>query len=832
MDMDDISKKYQKGLKELLGLVIANPDIREKVERLQAQLIENIDSVQTFGDKDNLKSERQPLLEELNRLAYESVGHSFNKICALTEVDINDYRTNFREKVFNLYKYLGFEINREFTNPEIRADFVINYKMPLKKAYASLVKTVVSVEDLINEEFIVRFQETLNLARQEGIAITGEVVTDIGFTSEAYNYAQKNNIQLLTYSECLNTIIDFNRYLDQFIYDYEHHEDFKKGLRQSVFDIIENCDLAKEYISPRVANIDGQIFNSCDEYIDTWLKDEAKNVLVILGEPGYGKTSLILHSAYQLALRYKQDPEKNRIPVIVSFKDNGTVINSQQMITNLLINKLNLLFSNYAAFEMLLQNRKLVLLFDGWDEVLVDNDPNRAAENFLELNKLMADGGKMIITSDTRHLLRQRHARHIFSEREDLTSGMYSKKFEPLFLQDFDPKQISDFLKARTQNWQAFYIKIKSIPELETLSRHPFVLEMMWRTLVRVIREKKPFNPSSFYDIYTMTWIEQDDDDSIMMAEERMLFVEEIALEMLRKGRLYLHNSELPNKIRERFIDYLRDYKEAEVFAYDVGTCPFLMEDLEGNYKFKHKSLVDFFIAKKYINCLLNQDLTDFNDIILPIEVKHFIVELLPKKYNDPDELRKNMVKIPSGKASRPFLLDKYPVKNQDYFEFIQNTKFEPPKHWKNGMIPDGKEQHPVTNISWYEAELFAKWAGKRLPTENEWEKASGFEDGLEYAWGNEFNKEKCNSIESGRFDTVPISSFPENVSPCGCSDMTGNVWEWTCSWVEEKRKDKGYVAKGGSFLSDAENLSSKNRLNYSELKVNILEAVGFRCAS
>ncbi|MBN2093033.1 NACHT domain-containing protein, partial [candidate division KSB1 bacterium] len=601
MDMDDIFKKYQKGLKELLGLLTEHPEISEKVERIQAQLIENIESVQTFGDKDNLKLERKPLLEELNRLAYETLGRSFNKICALTEVDINDYRAYFREKVFNLYRYLGFDINREFTNEEIRADFVINYTMPLKKAYTSLVKTVVSVEDLINEEFIVRFQETLSLARQEGIAVTGEVVTDIGFTADAYNYAHKNNIQLLTYPECLNTLIDFNRYLDQFIYDYEHPEDFKKGLRQSRFDIIENCDLAKEYISPRVANIDGTIFNSCDEYIDNWLKDDSKDVLVILGEPGYGKTSLILHAAYQLALRYKKDPDRNRIPIIVSFKDNGMVINPPQMITNLLINKFNLPFSNYSAFEMLLQNKKLLLLFDGWDEVLVDNESRHASENFIELNKLMVDGGKMIITSDTRHLLRQRHARHIFSEREDRAPGTYARKFEPLFLQDFDPKQISDFLKARTQNWQAFYIKIKSIPELETLSRHPFVLEMMWRTLVRVIREKKPFNPSSFYDIYTMTWIELDDDDSIMMADERTLFLEEVALEMLRKGRLFLHNTELPNKIHERFIDYLRDYKAAEVFAYDVGTCPFLMEDLESNYKFKHKSLVDFFIAKKYI---------------------------------------------------------------------------------------------------------------------------------------------------------------------------------------------------------------------------------------
>lgn len=832
MDMEEVFKKYLRGLKELEISLKEHLEASEKVEKLNQQLIDNIDSVQTFGDSDSLRKSRKPIVEQLNHISYEMLGKSFNKICGLTEVDINDYRQDFRNKVLNLYKSLGFEISQDKLKKEIRADFLIYYTMPMQKAYKCLVKSVLTVEDIVSEEIISRFAATLDKARSDGIADMGELVTDIGFTPEAKQIAQQNNIQLLTYSECVNGLIDFERYVDQLIYDYEHFEEFEEGTRQSFIDILENCDLAKKYIDPRFSDVNGNIYNSFDTYIESWLKTENKNELLIMGEPGYGKTSVMLHTAYQLALRYKKSPAENRIPLFITLKDCGKLINIKQMITNILINRYQLNFSSYSAFETLLNNQKFVLFFDGLDEIAFKNDTAWAEENFKELSKLLIQGGKAIFTSDSGYLLHQKYAKEIFSPEEDKTSKIYTPKYDVLFIQNLDGKQLSDFLKARTQNWQAFYIKIKSVPELYELAKNPIVFEMMWQTLVQVIRENKPFRDSSFYEMYTNSWFQKEDDDSIMSAPEKADFVEELALEMLRNGRLHIHNKQISPSIREHYQDLLRNYSELDVFAYDIGTCPFLSEDLEGNYKFKHKSLVDFFVAKKYIKNLKNGELHIFNNVQLPFEVKKYIVELMPKIYVNEDDKLKKMVKIPSGNNTHPFWLDKYPVTNSDYAEFIAQTKFEPPKHWVLGAVPKGKENHPVVNVSWKAAVLYAKWSGKHLPTENEWEKASGYEDGRFYPWGNEFKKENCNSIETGKMDTTPVNSFKENKSPCNCADMAGNVWEWTSSWVDEKRKDKGYVAKGGSFLSDAESLTSKNGLIYRELRVDISEAIGFRCAA
>jgi formylglycine-generating enzyme required for sulfatase activity len=141
------------------------------------------------------------------------------------------------------------------------------------------------------------------------------------------------------------------------------------------------------------------------------------------------------------------------------------------------------------------------------------------------------------------------------------------------------------------------------------------------------------------------------------------------------------------------------------------------------------------------------------------------------------------------------YKIDRYPVTNAEYKGFVQDTGREPPRHWQGGDYPAGAANHPVVNVTWHDAAAYARWAGKRLPTEAEWERAARGTDGLTWPWGSEWQGDCCNSEEAGVKDTTPVGIFPDGRSPYGVDDMAGNVWEWCADWLAEDAYRSGEKA-------------------------------------
>ncbi len=189
------------------------------------------------------------------------------------------------------------------------------------------------------------------------------------------------------------------------------------------------------------------------------------------------------------------------------------------------------------------------------------------------------------------------------------------------------------------------------------------------------------------------------------------------------------------------------------------------------------------------------------------------------------------------------FYIDLHEVTNKDYKKFAEATQRETPYHWPNGEIPNGKQNHPVVYVSWFDARDYCQWTGKRLPTEQEWEKAARGEEGNIYPWGNEWSLDKSNNPYKYSTGTEPVRSYPKGRSPYGLYDMSGNVWEWVDSFYlphpgntvhrAEYGKDKR-ILKGGSWfdcLSYGCGLSAPtfNRSFFTpEVRNN---SFGFRCA-
>jgi iron(II)-dependent oxidoreductase len=129
------------------------------------------------------------------------------------------------------------------------------------------------------------------------------------------------------------------------------------------------------------------------------------------------------------------------------------------------------------------------------------------------------------------------------------------------------------------------------------------------------------------------------------------------------------------------------------------------------------------------------------------------------------------------------FLIDRYPVTNEQYYNFILSSGYYPAdttrylRHWSSGTFRQGQEKYPVVYVSFEDMQAYAKWAGKRLPAQAEWQLAAQGTDKRVWPWGNEFHGTYCNNA----FDRpTPVDAFPKGQSPYGAMDMVGNIWQMT----------------------------------------------------
>jgi hypothetical protein len=129
----------------------------------------------------------------------------------------------------------------------------------------------------------------------------------------------------------------------------------------------------------------------------------------------------------------------------------------------------------------------------------------------------------------------------------------------------------------------------------------------------------------------------------------------------------------------------------------------------------------------------------------------------------------------------RRWYMDRVPVTAAAYQVFLEDQPAQrAPEHWQHRTAPTNQRNHPVTGVSWHDAQAYAAWAGRRLPTRQEWQQAAGGDYGYRYPWGHHFAAQHCNTVEARLGSTTPVGAFsPAGDSPYGIADLAGNVWEW-----------------------------------------------------
>lgn len=194
------------------------------------------------------------------------------------------------------------------------------------------------------------------------------------------------------------------------------------------------------------------------------------------------------------------------------------------------------------------------------------------------------------------------------------------------------------------------------------------------------------------------------------------------------------------------------------------------------------------------------------------------------------------------------YYIDKYEVSNAKYRDFMKATGHPAPAYWDDPRL--NEQVQPVVGVSWYDANAYCAWAGKRLPTEAEWEHAAQGPDGSHFPWGHTIDTTKANYGQNvGK--TMPVNSYPEGVSHFGVHNMAGNVFEWVSDWYDPdyfrvstaynpQGPADGYnfanqgpvkVLKGGSWLAPRTSLHTSHRFWNQPENNSYGVGLGFRCA-
>ena len=226
-----------------------------------------------------------------------------------------------------------------------------------------------------------------------------------------------------------------------------------------------------------------------------------------------------------------------------------------------------------------------------------------------------------------------------------------------------------------------------------------------------------------------------------------------------------------------------------------------------------------------------------------------------------PDRVRWNadgsiMVKVGAGsfmmgssrtEAEKPrrsvelplYYIDLTEVTYRQYLAFCSRTGRKPPVTLVYVKpFPEEMNYHPVSNVNWDDADAYCRWAGKRLPSEAEWEKACAGDKGQVYPWGNGWNASACTNRTNSGDRTTRAGARSSCKSPFGLYDMAGNVWEWTADWyrsypgapLQFDYTGTKRVARGGAFFYSIDLLRCANR--YPLPPDDVSDHGGFRCAA
>ncbi|MBD2060477.1 caspase family protein [Oculatella sp. FACHB-28] len=472
--------------------------------------------------------------------------------------------------------------------------------IPTRRGYDRVVVRGVAGEASIGD-FIALRQAVEQQRTDEGWLVTNRRISPACRTEKTKE--ENQHLYCYTLDELLDQTADFSGYLswlEQEIQQRKIDQNYVPlACTKEEFDLVTKQRMGVS----RYAAEDGWV----DGYVDRWLDDPAKEHLSILGEFGTGKTWFVLHYAWIALQRYKdakqRGVERPRLPLVIPLRDYAKAVSVESLFSEFFFRKHEIPIPGYSVFEQLNQMGKLLLIFDGFDEMAARINRQQMVNNFWELAKVVVPGAKVILTCRTEHFPEAKEGRALLSaelQASTIHLPFETPRFEVLELEKFNDDQIRQVLAFQAQSETVE--QVMSNPALLDLARRPVMTELVIEALPE-IEAGKPIDIARVY-LYAVRHKMQRDikaERTFTSLADKLYFLCELSWEMLSTDRMSINYVEFPDRIRTLFSSQVQEEKDLDHWQYDMMGQTMLIRNAEGDYSPAHRSLLEFFVAYKLV---------------------------------------------------------------------------------------------------------------------------------------------------------------------------------------------------------------------------------------
>lgn len=545
---------------------------------------------------------------------------------------------NFTNEIQELCKLVGYQILSMQPNQAIPNLFIARERLGFGRPSQMLVMCLDNATIDIVEAHIVQFRTLFQSLQRDGQVTNGMVIT----RNELPGSLKKLLTPLLvvearTKDELQRSLIDFDRYLNRLVTEFEKPDS----------DRYWDPPIKDYYIELDAKNLgcftEREPITKC---IEQWLMSANQPVAIILGGYGTGKTTFSKKITYDLARAYlmSHDKRDHRIPVLLYLRDFPKAeVDIEAFIIAHLKRRCQVMNPDFNAFQEMNDAGLFLLVFDGFDEMVVRADEDTIRRNLAAIERFAVNSNaKILLTS------RPEFFRSVQEEKNLLVSDtvltVKRPRYERIALLPLSQEQVELYLQKRIplikegeqigKDWTYYRDQIYQISGFSDLTRRPVLLEMIVKTLPELIAQQEEINRASLYNRYLRSEIDrqqvQKQRKLLIKQEDRFHLMQVIARHFYTENPSGLTAEQIQNLLKDEFSSSQREELEAHI--RDFLSASFLIREGD-QYRFSHRSIMEYLAAKDLADEIEQGNPKVFQSFKLTSEVRDFLIDLKP----DPD---------------------------------------------------------------------------------------------------------------------------------------------------------------------------------------------------